>query len=347
MCKLISSLLVFIVCAACNTTRPFKTADGNRLPNNVAETRRININGTNQFVTIRGTDQRNPILLWLHGGPGTVAMPFYMYYNAPLEQHFTVIYWDQRGSGKSYSSHISTESMTLEQFIADTHELTTWLKKRFNQAKLVLVGHSWGSVLGLHVIARYPDDYQAFVAVSPLTNGPLSEQASYQFTLNRAQQQQDTLAMATLKRIGTPINGLYREGLSALKQQRELVKKYGGALHTNLKLPGSQLFLRSKEYSFMDLLKTKKIQRLSYPMLQRIWPTLDLKTQIPAIKVPIYFCLGRYDNNCPSSLVADYYEFLQAPKKELIWFEESAHLPCWEEPQTFNSLLKERLHPTH
>ncbi|RAI75570.1 hypothetical protein HMF3257_17915 [Spirosoma telluris] len=72
---------------------------------------------------------------------------------------------------------------------------------------------------------------------------------------------------------------------------------------------------------------------------------MDLKTQILALTIPIYFCLGRYDFNCPATLVADYYESLMAPVKELIWFEESAHLPCWEEPQTFNVLLIEKLKP--
>jgi pimeloyl-ACP methyl ester carboxylesterase len=270
-------------------------------------------------------------------------MPIYMYYNASLEEHFTVIYWDQRGSGKSFSSRIPPESMTLDQFIADTHEVTNWLRKRFNQNKIVLVGHSWGGLLGMHVIAKHPDDYQAFVAVSPVSNGPKSEQLSYEFTLNSAQQKHDSLAIATLKRIGPPVNGLYSEGLSAIIQQRRLVQKYGGVFHQHLKMPSSQIFLRSREYNLLDLLKIKRIQRLSYPMAQAIWPAMDLRRQIPAINVPVYFCLGRYDYNCPSTLVAEYYESLKAPFKELIWFEESAHAPCLEESQKFNALVKERL----
>ncbi|WP_247237983.1 alpha/beta fold hydrolase [Telluribacter sp. SYSU D00476] len=315
------------------------------MPNSIAETRRVKIGGIKQFVTIRGADRRNPILLWLHGGPGSISMPLYLYYNATLENQFTVVYWDQRGSGKSYSSRIPPSSMTLDQFIADTHELTQWLKQRFNQDKVVLLGHSWGGLLGMHVIARHPVDYTAFVAVSPVTNGPESERLSYEFTLNTAQQKQDTVALATLKRIGNPVNGIYRDGWSALKQQRDLVQKYGGVLHQNLKLPHSQIFLRSREYSLLDLLKTKKIIRLSAPMAKDIWPEMDLKNQIPVVKVPVYFCLGRYDYNCPSELVADYYESLQAPYKELIWFEESAHAACLEESDKFNALVMEKLVP--
>ncbi|MBO0952123.1 alpha/beta fold hydrolase [Fibrella forsythiae] len=336
-------LLLLIFCGACSTTRPFKTADGQLLDTSVAEIQRVTINGIKQFVTIRGRDRRNPVLLWLHGGPGSLSMPFYMHYNGSLEDRFTVVYWDQRGSGKSYSPRIAPETMTLDQFVADTHALTTWLKQRFNQSKIVLVGHSWGGLLGMHVIAKHPADYQAFMAVSPVSHGPESEQVSYKFTLNSAQQKQDVNALATLQRIGPPENGLYKEGLSALKQQRALVQTYGGVVHQALRMPGSQLFLHSKEYSFFTLFKTNKIQRLSYPMLETIWPTLDLKKQVPAVNVPVYFCLGRYDHNCPSALVADYYESVKAPHKELIWFDESAHLLCWEEPQKFNALVKEKL----
>jgi pimeloyl-ACP methyl ester carboxylesterase len=344
MSKVITILLI-VISTACSTTRSFKTSDGKKLPNSVAQIQRIKINGLKQFVTIRGTDQRNPVLLWLHGGPGSLALPLYMQYNADLENYFTVIYWDQRGSGKSYSPHIPPESMTLNQFIADTHELTKWLKKTFSKDKIILIGHSWGGLLGMHVIAKYPEDYQAFVAVSPVSDGPQSEQLSYEFTLNTAQQKQDTAAIAMLKRIGPPVNGLYREGLSALRQQRGLVQKYGGAFHQNIQATSSQIFARSKEYSILDYLKINKIVRLSYPLAQAVWPVMDLKNQIPAVKIPVYFCLGRYDYNCPSTLVADYYKLLQAPHKELIWFNESAHAPCLEEPQKFNTLMKEKLLP--
>jgi len=120
-------LLLLLVATGCSTTRPFKTVEGKKTANSVAEIRRVKINGIRQFVCIRGIDQGKPLLLWLHGGPGSLALPLYMHYNADLENHFTVAYWDQRGSGKSCSSRIPPESMTLDQFVADAHELTNWL----------------------------------------------------------------------------------------------------------------------------------------------------------------------------------------------------------------------------
>lgn len=337
--------ILLVIATACSSTRPFKTLSGEKLPNSIAQIHRIKINGNKQFLTIRGLDRRNPMLLWLHGGPGNVAMPLYMHYNASLEEQFTVVYWDQRGSGKSYSPRVSPISMTLDQFVADTHELTNWLKSHFNQDKIFLVGHSWGGLLALHVINKYPADYTALVAISPITDGPHSEQLSYKFTVDAAQQRQDTAALTTLQRMGPPVNGVYKGGISDLKQQRYFVQKYGGVYHQDLGGKVYGILRRSKEYNILDYLKTNKIARLNSPMIEAIWPTLDLKNQIPAVTVPVYFCLGRYDYNCPATLVADYCQSLQAPFKEVIWFEESAHHLCSEEAQKFNALIKEKLLP--
>ncbi|MVM37897.1 alpha/beta fold hydrolase [Spirosoma sp. HMF3257] len=263
--------------------------------------------------------------------------------NAALEDQFVVVYWDQRGSGKSYSTHIPLTSMTLDQFISDTHELTSWLKKRFNQDKLFLVGHSWGGFLGLHVINQYPIDYAALVAVSPITDGPLSEQVSYEFALKQAQQRQDTAGLTMLKRMGLPVNGIYKGGFDAIVQERNLVQKYGGSYHQDLGGTFHKIPWRSREYNLFDYLKAKRIARLNWPIDEAIWPTIDLKHQIPVVNVPVYFCLGRYDNHVPASVVADYCASLQAPVKEVIWFEESAHHLCFEEPQKFHAILKEKV----
>ncbi|MCX6215309.1 MAG: alpha/beta hydrolase [Spirosoma sp.] len=281
--------------------------------------------------------------MWLHGGPGGVAMPLYMHHSAALEEQFVVVYWDQRGSGKSYSSRIPPASMTLDQFISDTHELTSWLRKHLHQDRVFLVGHSWGGFLGLHVISRYPTDYAALVAVSPITDGPRSEQVSYDFALHQAQQRQDTAGLATLTRIRPPVKGLYQGGFDATLQERNLVQKYGGSYHQDLGGTIYRILWRSKEYNLFDYLKNKKIYRLNWPMNHAIWPTIDLKRQIPAVNVPVYFCLGRYDNHVPATVVADYCAFLQAPIKEVIWFEGSAHHLCFEEPQKFHALVMEKL----
>jgi pimeloyl-ACP methyl ester carboxylesterase len=341
----IAFFLLALLLSACSTSRPFKTSDGNKLPNSIAQVQRITLNGTKQFVTIRATNEHNPILLWLHGGPGNVAMPLYMHYGAALEQHFTVVYWDQRGSGKSYSSRLDPASMTLSQFVDDAHALTSWLKKRFHQDKIFLVGHSWGGFLGFHVIDKYPTDYYALVAVSPITDGPRSEQLSYAFALEQAQQRQDTAALRTLQRIGPPVKGRYQGGFEATLQERNLIQQYGGDYHQNLGGAFYRILRRSTEYHLLDYLKTRQIARLNAPMDQAIWSTIDLKHQIPVVQVPVYFCLGRYDTHLPASVAADYSASLTAPSKEVIWFEESAHHACFEEFEIFNALVQAKLLP--
>jgi pimeloyl-ACP methyl ester carboxylesterase len=128
-------------------------------------------------------------------------------------------------------------------------------------------------------------------------------------------------------------------------QERSLVQKYDGAYHRNIGGSIYKILRQSKEYTLFDYLRAKKIERLSSPMLQAVLPRLDLKRQIPAISVPIYFCLGRYDYVCPTTLVTSYCASLQAPFKEVIWFDESAHHACFEEFEKFNSVLKEKLLP--
>lgn len=323
---------------ACNTTRPVRSADGNRLPNSVATLKRIKIGGIRQAVCLRGADTKNPVLLYLHGGPGGLSMPMYMHYNAVLEQHFTVAYWDQRGAGKTFSPSTPQESMNLPQFVADTHQMTQWLKKRFKQAKIVLVGHSWGGILGMHVIARHPDDYTAFVSVSPVVNGPENERISYEFAQKAARQKADTAALKILQTIGPPVNGLYESGFDGIVRQRELLQRLGGVTHRDLGRT-SKIFGHSKEYSILNYLKAGKASRFSFPLAQQLWPGLNLAEQIPAVGTPVYFCVGKYDYNAVSALTEAYFQRLSAPEKKLIWFDESAHMLPFEEAEKFNQLM--------
>lgn len=130
------------------TTAPFLDARGNVLSGSIAELTDVPLGGLPQFVLMRGRDTTNPVLLLLHGGPGDPQAPHSSYYNAALEEFFIVVNWDQRGAGRSYSDSIPEETMTIDQLISDTHELTVYLKARFSKRKIILVGHSWGVLSG-------------------------------------------------------------------------------------------------------------------------------------------------------------------------------------------------------
>ena len=148
------------------STAPFVDAAGKLLPDSIASLERVMLGGVEQGMLIRGSNVDNPVLLYLHGGPGTSELGMVRQHNMPaLEKHFTVVVWDQRGAGMSYSARHPESAMTVEQFIADTHELTQLLRQRFGQAKVYLVGHSWGSALGVLTAQRYPDLHHAYVGV--------------------------------------------------------------------------------------------------------------------------------------------------------------------------------------
>src|SRR2546423_11087796 len=157
-------------------------------PNGIASLEKVRLGGVGQWVQIRGEDRTEPILLFLHSGPGFPEMPF-SHVNAELEKEFVVVQWDQRGAGKSYSSSIPESSMTIEQFIADTHELVQFLLQRFGRTKLMLVAHSWGSIVGALTVAKYPELFSAYVGISQAVNAPESERAMYRFALETAASQ--------------------------------------------------------------------------------------------------------------------------------------------------------------
>src|SRR5215212_10672656 len=130
-------------------TRPFRGPTGQIIPDSIAEVSYFRLGGLLQWVMIRGESLTNPALILLHGGPGMSETPFFRHFNAQLEKDFTVVYWDQRGSGKSFSRTIPRSSMTVEQFIADLDELVDAVCQRLDKSKVALFGHSWGSALGV------------------------------------------------------------------------------------------------------------------------------------------------------------------------------------------------------
>ena len=149
-------------------TKPFRGPDGSILPHSVAEVRYVRLGGVNQWVLIRGENAANPPLIVLHGGPGMSEMGFFRRFNAPLERQFTVVHWDQRGTGKSFDRRIPKSSMTLDQFVADLDELVDIVRRRFGKEKVAILGHSWGSALGPIYAARFPEKVSVYVGAAQI-----------------------------------------------------------------------------------------------------------------------------------------------------------------------------------
>jgi len=322
----------------------------------LAALEKISLGGINQWISIRAKNVQDPILLYLHGGPGTPVMPLFRHFQAPLEDHFIVVQWEQRGAGKSFSWRIPKESMTIEQFISDLHELILLLCKRFNKEKICLIGHSWGSALGLMAVQRYPQLFHAYVGVGQASNTVEIEKRMYQFVLNKSEELDDKKAVKTLKKIGPPFEGMqppyadfYKGGYLSKMKVYGFVAKYGGVIY-NFKGHGSlvKYFLKylpllKPEYTLFDLIKIMQGNFFSTRTMMKELLTINLPEQVPELQVPIYFLIGRHDHNLSAELAKDYFDLLKAPKKEFIWFEKSAHAPNGEEATKFNKIIIEKI----
>lgn len=311
--------------------------------NNIDALEQITLGGVEQWVSIQSEDISNPILLVLHGGPGFAMMPLFHERNRELEDHFTVVNWDQRGAGMSYSGNIPTESMTLSQFLSDAHELTEYLKTRFTRNKIFILGHSSGTIIGTFLIHYYPEDYYAYGGVGQVVNVIENEQLSYDFALEQAYIDNNIVAIAELLSIGRPNeNGEYKDE-SGYDITIMWVSYYGGEIYGK----------RNSEEIEMKILNSKPYVNQSNKITtgwdfsqilfndNAIW-SFDFRTSVNQVDVPVYFFTGRHDYDTPFSLVEQYYDVLSAPKKEIIWFENSAHFPFYEEPQKFNRMIIEK-----
>jgi len=301
--------------------------------NSIASLERISIGGVDQYILIRGNDSSLPVLLFLHGGPGMPAMYLAHAFQRELENDFVIVQWDRRAVGKSYRDDISN-TLTTEQLVADTVELTNILRARFHQDKIYLVGHSWGTYLGMLVIARHPELYIAYVGIGQLAR--LSPIAGIQ----------DEFIRQSARRVGdqNAIKELEEKGSSV---RETLLFKFGGEIHsaksfTPLLLTG----LAAPEYSLRDARNIPKGVSLysKYFIYNSI--SGELMDAITQVDVPVYFFTGRYDYTDPYTLTELYFSKINAPQKHIVWFEESAHFPFYEEPAAFTEQMREVLNAT-
>ena len=291
----------------------------------------IPINGALQYVSIRSEKENAPLLLYLHGGPGDAALPLVLKYNRDLEKHYTVVVWEQRGAGKSYYK-FGPEGITIAHFLEDLHTLTELLLKRFGQEKLYLVGHSWGSVLGLTYIRQHPDKIHTYIGCGQVIHMKKACREAYDFALSHAVGKE----LERLKRTDCSYTG--EDWLHDLLFVTGLVVKYKGSLYG--KSSYNMLikpFLFSRCYTPVNLYRR---QKGSLQAIRCLWQEL-MQTDFEnctKYDVPVIFIEGRYDSNVSSALVKKYCETLESDK-QFFWFEKSCHFPQWSENEKFNSIL--------
>ncbi len=343
--KIATMLAFFLTGCASVSTQPIRDQRGAIIPESIASLQKVKLGGMEQWILIRGNDVANPILLWLHGGPGAAQMPVAHYFNGDLEKEFIVVHWDQRGAGKSNPGDFDEQTMTLDQFISDAHELTQFLKKRFHKNKIYLLGHSWGTQFGILLVRKYPQDYYAYIGVSQVVNGAAASEIAYQWLTEQIKTRGRTKDLQRLEKLGPPPFADHEKYVKFAK----MVDAYGGGMDVGFaKL--LWIALRAPEYSLTDYFKwLRGANRGSGPMWEES-SRFNAFKQVPALQVPVYFFCGRNDYNTPLQLVRQYFEALKAPRgKRLVIFEKSAHTPFMKEPKKFYAEMvqvkEETYHP--
>ncbi len=304
----------------------------------------VDIGGVKQWIQVRGRNKDNPVLLFLHGGPGAGFLAMAHTYQDAWEERFTVVQWEQRAAGKSYSGETPRSSMTLERMRADTVEMVEYLRKRFDREKIFLLGHSWGSYLGIHAIRKRPEWFHAYIGVGQVVNMREGERISYEYTLRMARERGNEEALEQLSSLAPyPSENM----IEKLGIQRDWLWKFGGALYRETGyMPFVAAVLSAPEYSISDIVGFLKGMQFSVDALWEPLLECDLATLGFDFQVPVFFFIGRHDYNVPADLSHDYFQKIQAPHKEFVWFENSAHSPMLEESERFAEELVDRILPT-
>lgn len=310
-------------------------------------TETVEFNGQKYFLRIRTANIVNPVVLFLHGGCGSPDRAHVIKYQSPLAKNFTLVAWDQRGSGLAYNkSEAKTLSITKDVIVEDAYHVVQYLKQRFAKEKIIVVGHSWGSALGVWLVQRCPEDIQAYVGIGQVVDYVKNEETSYLWTLEEAKRAGDKKSVKILTEIGCPENGVYKNNHTAsLYKQRAVLHKMGGATYKNRKPYWIELLrhdvpLILKEYGLTGA--KKYIKGLSYSIAQPMAKdNPDFMNTAKRLDVPVYLMMGHHDLNCVYALAESWYNALTAPEKRLIWFEDSAHSPQWEESETWNKAFED------
>ncbi|HVI24997.1 MAG TPA: alpha/beta fold hydrolase [Xanthomonadaceae bacterium] len=305
--------------------------------NGIEELKAITLGGVAQWISVRGRDRRNPILLVLHGGPGSPTLPVAWTFQSPWEDYFTVVQWDQRGAGRTFAGNdadAQAPGMTIARMADDAEALVRYLRAAYGKRRIFVLGHSWGSVLGVSLARRRPEWLYAYVGVGQIVDFRENERRGYAWTLERARADGNEEAVRELEALA-PYPGEGPLTIERIGAQRRWLMHYGGLA-----------------WGRRDFQWDADAWKLSPDYTDQAWSRIDagglfsLTHLLPALSdvdyrdtarfaCPVFLFLGRHDQATPSSLAADWFATLRAPAKRLVWFAGSAHMPMQEEPGRF------------
>jgi pimeloyl-ACP methyl ester carboxylesterase len=331
------------------STPPVLGADGRPVPGSIAELTTVELGGHEQAISIRAADPDKPVLLYLSGGPGQSDIAFARALLQPLEQDFVVVVWDQRGSGKSYAALDPTSTYTLRALVGDTIELTDYLRNRFAEEKIYLLGESWGSTLGVLAVQEHPELFHAYIGSGQMVSQRETDRIIWRDLLAYADRTGNGELYDQVLTLGEPP---YRDTPWA----NSLIMGYYGLLETPYTPPAAyvtrgeasgvgQFGLFGSEYSFVENANLIRglvdMFSLMYPQLQEI----DFRTDVPALAVPVYVLDGENELRGRRELAHEWFAQLTAPHKELITYESAGHAVAFEQVDALLRLMVEEIVP--
>lgn len=313
-------------------------------PTGVEESFTTPIGGIKQWINVRGQDRSNPIILFVHGGPAAPLTPSIWEFQRPIEEYFTVVNWDQRAAGKTYletKPEDIGDSIHIDRYVKDAVEVAEFIRRRYGKDKLILMGHSWGTVIGMKAALTRPDLFYAYVGIGQVINSRDNERLSFQYGLDQATEHHNAKAIAELDSIA-PYPGDAPITRERIIIARKWAQFYGGL--SAFRDGGAKYYfnapLLSPEY---DCKASLAVDQGNVFTLGRILPEfllVDYK-QVHKFPIPVVMFMGRHDYTTPAAPTAAWLEQVDAPYKYGVWFERSAHMIPWEEPgKTLISLLK-------
>jgi pimeloyl-ACP methyl ester carboxylesterase len=344
------ALLLFAVALRAQAEEPVKPANRAQAtaiianarkivtPNGVERLEKVRIGGIDQWVSIRGRDKRNPVLLVIHGGPGYMLMPMSWWISRDWEEYFTVVHWDQRGAGKTLMINDPAKlapTMTLARSVSDAQDMTQWLLKEFDKQKIFVLGHSAGTYAGLELAKRRPDLLYAFIGVGQMADMPESERRGWVFAMNAAKHSGNTEAITQLQSIAPYFLPGKPNPLKDLYLERKWVGYFGGVMayrHGND--ADSALGNLSPDYTDAEIRHVWDGNEYTERYLLADFIAGDWSAT-RTLGCPLLLFEGRHDYNANSQVAAEWFAKVQAPAKQLVWFEHSGHMPMTEEPGKF------------
>ncbi|WP_395644806.1 alpha/beta fold hydrolase [Terricaulis sp.] len=295
---------------------------------------RVAVQGAELFLSLHGPSCDAPILLWLHGGPGGAERPLFRHFNGDLEERYNVAYLDQRGAGLSFDPQADPSELTIARHVLDLDQIIDRLHARFPDQPIVLVGHSWGAALGLIYAHGHPGKVAAVVAVAPLVASLDQQSAELAFVAEQARRRGDARVLDDIDRMRPPLD------VRQILRLQQADDRYGGVFHRRPSFTAVTLSgLAQGLIAPWDIGRFIRANNVSLRAMHGELGDLDLRVSVRAVATPVVFMLGRYDHHLDSSISAAYFQALDAPRKELIWFAESAHNIPFEQPDLFNDEL--------